>query len=146
MGSQRRRPRTTQVQQLGQEKGLLSRFEAWITAGASSSQTADVTHRERVRNVGIGTVVATAGFLVETIEGVRIQVPVVVISGLIVVALFLGALFFLRKTQKFALVGHVVLTGVLFATCANLLFTGGFTFLLMIILVLHVVLSMLAAE
>jgi hypothetical protein len=106
---------------------LLSRFEAWVLAGASPSQKADLTHRERVRNVGLGTIVATAGFFGEAMEGLRIQVPIVVISGLVVVTLFLGALFILRRTQKFSLVGHTVLTGVLFATCANLLFTGGFS-------------------
>ncbi|MCP4445678.1 MAG: EAL domain-containing protein [Myxococcales bacterium] len=126
MARQGQRSKTTEVNQLVLERGLLSRFEAWVVAGASSSRKADLTHCERVRNVGLGIIVATAGFFVEALEGIRIQVPAVVISGLVVVPLFLGALFFLRRTQRFAFVGHVVLTGVLLATCANTYFTGGF--------------------
>ncbi len=106
--------------------GILSRFERWIAKGATTKQRADFAFRERVRNVGLGILVALFGFGLESIEGLRIGVPIVAYSGVLAAAIFVGAIFFLRATQRYVLVGNIVLIGVLAATCANIVFAGGF--------------------
>lgn len=126
MADQRRYPRIETLDGEERATGPLARFERWMLAGASEEQLDDLVHRERLRNVGIGIVVASVGFVGEAIEGLRIGVPVVTMSGLAALAVFLSTLFFLRKSQRFILAGHIVLTGVLMAASANLLSSGGF--------------------
>tara|TARA_R110002073_G_scaffold177151_5_gene335040 strand:- start:7458 stop:10010 length:2553 start_codon:yes stop_codon:yes gene_type:complete len=126
MASPRRNPRFATFDGEEPPTGFLARFEHWMLAGASREQLNDISHRERLRNVGIGILVASFGFVAEAIEGLRIGVPVVTISGVLVLAVFVSTLFFLRKSQRFVLAGHLVLTGVLMATSINLLFAGGF--------------------
>lgn len=126
MANQRRYPRIETLDGDEPSSGFLQRFERWMLDGASKEQTETLVHRERIRNVGIGIIIASLGFVGEAVEGLRIAVPVVTYSGLAAIVFFLSTLFFLRKSQRFVLAGHLVLTGVLITTSVNLLFSGGF--------------------
>ena len=107
------------------QTGVLGHFEAFLVG--SRLPELDPLTSERIRNVGIGILVAQFAFLGELFEGLRLGIPSVAIAGAVTVVVLSAVLLFLKSSRSYLVAGHVTLTVVVCALTFLFSVAGGFT-------------------